>query len=341
MNGVQQITNINGFGGAMARKILAVNGDFKKLRKVRTLNEPAMNGTLLKDEWKLLDDAVAKAMRSRLIGVNDLINAGLTLRIPNGLGVMTLESERAGTMGDATMSMSASAKATKDRITFDLVGLPLPVTMCGWGYELRVLMASQRKGVGLDTTNGEESGRAIAEKIEDVYFNGSGDFSFAGNTIYGLCDFPDRNEFDLSGDWSAPGTVETGEPIIQDILAGVYELHEAKFFGPYMLYVPTNYYVRLSDDYKAASDKSILSRILEMPFISGVKPADKLIANNVVLVQMTSDVVRLVIGQDVITVDWEEEGGYDLNYKTLTITVPQIRSDKNGNCGVAHGTIPG
>lgn len=312
----------------MSRKILAANGDFSKLRH---------NGTLQKDEWKIMDDAVARAARSRLIGVNDLINMGLTYNIPNGLGVMALESERAGTMGEATMGMSASAMAKKDRIAFDLVGLPLPVTMCSFGFELRVLLASRNKGIALDTANAEEAGRTIAEKIEDVYFNGSGDFTFAGNTIYGLCDFPDRNDFELSGDWSDAEEVETGEPIIQDILAGIMLLQQAKHFGPYMLYVPTAYGVRLSDDYKANSDKSVLARILEMPQISGVKTADKLLHNNICLVQMTTDVVRLVVGQDIITVDWEEEGGYDLNYKTLTISVPQIRSDKSGNCGVAHG----
>lgn len=312
----------------MSRKILAANGDFSKLRH---------NGTLQKDEWKIMDDTVLQAVRSRLVGVRDLIDMGLTYPIPNGMGVMMLESERAGTMGAPTMSMSASAKAERDRITYDLEGLPLPITMCGFGMDLRVLLASKQKGMPLDTSNAFEAGRAIAEKIEDVYFNGSGEFTFAGKTIYGLCDFPERNDFELSGDWSDAEEVETGEPIIKDILAGIMLLKEAGYYGPYMLYVPTAYGVRLGDDYKANSDKSISSRILEMEDVKGIKTADKLTHNNIALVQMTTNVVRVVVGQDVITLDWEEEGGTDLNYKTLTITVPQVRSDKNGNCGVAHG----
>lgn len=315
--------------GTMAQRILAANGDIGVLR---------MNGTLRKEEWKTFDEAIVAAARTRLVGVADLLSMGLVYGIPNGLGKMVLETERAGTIGEAEVSMSPLAKVKKDRQTFELLNLPLPVTMVDFGMELRVLLASRERGLPLDTSTGEEAGRSVAEKVENMLFNGSGLFTFGGGTIYGYTDHPDRNEFDLSGDWSDPGDVTTGEPIIQDILTGIQANHTAKHYGPYVLYVPTAYGVRLSDDYKANSDKSIIARILEMPQISGVKTADQLTAGNIVLAQMTQDVVRIVSGMDMTTVDWEGEGGYELNYKVITITVPQIRSDKNGNCGVAHGS---
>ena len=68
----------------------------------------------------------------------------------------------------------------------------------------------------------------------------------------------------------------------------------------------------------------------------GIKVVDRLPANNVLLVQMTSDVVRLIRGMGLQNVQWDEEGKFVTKYKVLTIQVPQIRSDVNGASGVVH-----
>ena len=56
------------------------------------------------------------------------------------------------------------------------------------------------------------------------------------------------------------------------------------------------------------------------------------------LVQMTSDVVRAVKGMQITTVQWESHGGMMLNFKVMCIMVPQIRADHNGNTGLVHGS---
>jgi hypothetical protein len=61
-----------------------------------------------------------------------------------------------------------------------------------------------------------------------------------------------------------------------------------------------------------------------------------LTADNVLLVQMTSDVVRLVRGMGLQNVEWATEGKMITKYKVMTIQVPQIRSDQAGRCGVVH-----
>jgi len=55
-------------------------------------------------------------------------------------------------------------------------------------------------------------------------------------------------------------------------------------------------------------------------------------------VQQTSDVIREVVGMDITTVQWEEEGGMRLNFKVMAILVPQLRADFNGNTGIVHGS---
>jgi hypothetical protein len=55
---------------------------------------------------------------------------------------------------------------------------------------------------------------------------------------------------------------------------------------------------------------------------------------------MTSDVIRMVIGMDVTTVQWETMGGMRLHFKVMAIMVPQLRADYNSNTGIVHGTAP-
>ena len=163
-------------------------------------------------------------------------------------------------------------------------------------------------------------------------FNGASSYAYGGGTIYGYTDYPNANSVTLSVNWDA--SAKTGELILDDVRAMKQASIDAKHFGPFILYIPTNYETVLDDDFKSESDKTIRQRILEIANIQEVKVADKLSDNEVVLVQTTSDVVRMAEGLPIQTVEWQEGGGFTTNYKVLTIMVPQIRSDQSGNCGV-------
>jgi len=81
---------------------------------------------------------------------------------------------------------------------------------------------------------------------------------------------------------------------------------------------------------------TVRERILKVEGIMGVKVIDTLTSGNVLLVQMTSDVVRLVKGMDIQNVEWSAEGQMVTKYKVMTIQVPQVRSDQDGNSGIVH-----
>jgi hypothetical protein len=106
--------------------------------------------------------------------------------------------------------------------------------------------------------------------------------------------------------------------------------------GPWMLYVSLASYVRMLDDFKANCDKSIVGRLLETPGLLGIKGTSQLSGTNVVLVQMTSDVVDLLDGIQPTTVMWETHGGMLLNFKVLAIMVPRIKADGDGRSGIVH-----
>ncbi len=109
-----------------------------------------------------------------------------------------------------------------------------------------------------------------------------------------------------------------------------------RHFGPFMLYIPTAYETVLDDEFSTQYPRSIRSRILELDGLKGVKVSDFLTANNVVLVSMQSTVVRIVEGLPLTTVQWDTEGGMQVNFKVMTILVPQIRSTQANRSGIVH-----
>ncbi len=74
-----------------------------------------------------------------------------------------------------------------------------------------------------------------------------------------------------------------------------------------------------------------------MQDIEAVITLDYLTGYQAILVQLTPDVIREVVGMDVTTLQWELHGGMEIRFKVMAIMVPQIRSDINGNTGIVHG----
>ncbi len=59
--------------------------------------EMAINATLRKDEWEMFDDVLVKAARTRLVGVQFLIDQGLVFNM-DGLSSMILQTENVNEM---------------------------------------------------------------------------------------------------------------------------------------------------------------------------------------------------------------------------------------------------
>lgn len=297
------------------------------------------NATLRKDEWIELDQAIITPARERLIGVQDLVNNNLTYNLRNAMGTLVLQHETVSEFTAAEVTMDAITRTQQDRQLFELVSTPIPIVHKDFRISVRNLEASRRNGQPLDTTQAQEASRQVAETIEDMLFNGLGTrdtLGFGSSTaqLFGYTNRTNRNTVTLSQDWDASG--KTGTEILNDVLDMIQAAHDDRMFGPYMLYVPTNFYVPLLEDFKADSDKTIIQRLSEIPQILGIKPADKLTDSNVVLVQMTTSNVDMIMGQQPTVVQWESEGGMMLNFKVMAIMVPRIKLDAGNRSGVVQ-----
>lgn len=314
--------------GSVAAKVLAVNGNMAALRT---------NDLLPYDAWKQIDAAILMAYQRRLVGVADLVSRGLTYNIPNGLGVTVLQYQDISDLEDAEMDMDAVVRGRRDRPATTSNYLPLPIIHADFSFSIREIEAWKRYGMPLDTSMAEKKASKIAEKVEAILFTGASSYAFGGGTIYGYLDEPNNEDVTLNAHWN--DSAATGATILEDVRSLKQALINNRCFGPYMLYVPTNFETKLDDDYMTGYPKSIRQRILEIEGIQGIKVADFLTSDYVVLVQMTSDVIRIVNGLPITTVQWESNGGFEVNFKVLTIQVPQTRHDQDGRCGIAVGTL--
>lgn len=292
------------------------------------------NATLRRDEWKQLDMAVIGVSRSRLVGINDLRTRGLVYKLGNALGTTVLESHELSDAFEAELSMDGLSRTQGDRPEYTTTYLPIPIIHVDYEINARVLEASRKLGNPLDTSSAELASRKVSEKLESLLFT-STTYKFGGGTIYSYLNHPDRNTVTLSTHWDASG--KTGADIVKDVRNMKQANINAKHYGPYVLYIPTAYETVLDADYDSTTPgTTIRERILKIANIASVQVIDTLVDNNVLLIQMTSDVVRLVSGMPITNVQWGEQGNMVTQFKVMSIEVPQVRSDTEGNSGVCQ-----
>ncbi len=304
-----------------------------KLRAVPISNVAA---TLRKDDWKLLDDAIVLAAKPRLRFVGDLRAAGLTFTIPNGMAKTVLETETQSDINDASISMDALREGVDYRPHFELTNLPLPIIHKDFHLSARQIAASRNGGSPLDTTMAELAARKVAEEAEKLALGRLSTYTYGGGIIYGATNYPSRMTRTITTPTFADGQ---GAQLLADVLAMRQQSQNAYHYGPWMLYNSPNWDQVLDDDFKSGSDVTIRNRVKQLEGISDMKTLDYLQNYDMLLVQMTSDVIREVIGMDITTVQWETVGGLKVNFKIMAILVPQLRADFNGNTGIVHGSV--
>jgi hypothetical protein len=299
------------------------------------------NATLRRDEWKALDDAILDVSRERLGGIQDLEDNKLTYNLGNAMGTTVLEWHDSSDAMEAVVTMDGITRSKGDRVKFQHNYLPIPIIHVDYEINARVLAASRNMGNPLDTTSAERAARKVLEKLEAMLFTdityGFGELdSRSRNKIYSYINHPDRNILTMTTHWDDLSSGEIGDAIIADVIRMKQASLDALHRGPWTLYIPSNYETVLDKDYNSTAKTTIRARILEIDGIKKIKVIDTLPADNVLLVQMTKDVVRLVKGLGLQNVEWSEEGKFVTKYKVLTIQVPQIRSDQNGKTGIVH-----
>jgi len=328
--GIDTISSVGGSlraSGDVAMRLLQANFNVNALRT---------NDILRKDEWKLFDQAIVEVARKRLVGVGALMSRGLTFNVNNALGTTQIEWERVSDMTPAEVSMSGVTDGQRDRLVFDLQTMPLPIIHKDFQLNIRHLSASRTRGQPIDTMQAELCARIVSEKIEEILFKGLS-MSVLGSSIAGLTTESNRNTGTLAASWELPATPGTSK--VDDVIAMIDAAISDNMYGPYGLFVTQKAYTLLADDYKAESDITQLNRLLQIPGIEFILPSKDLAPDNIVLVQLSRDVVEIVNGMQPTLVQWESHGGMQFNFKVMAIMVPRVRSTQTNQSGIVHYTV--
>lgn len=333
--------DLNPFAGGMESgkwataklKALALAGEDLDSKVLRTLD------TLRHEEWKYFDDALIEEALIRLTGVADLEARGLTKPVPNALGKMVFAYEKVDFMDEASVSLDGLDNTANDRLEFTLNQSPLPIIHKDFFLNLRVLAASRNKGEALDTTQVRMSGRVVSEMAEKLLFQGYAK-KFGGLSIYGYTTFPDRNTDTFDGNKSWDDPTKTGTSFLADAMNAIEVLAQKRQYGQFVVYVSTVAGVNIENDFNPGTSdtRTIRTRLQQISQIADIRIADQLPADNVVFVQMTPDNVVWVKGESLQTVQWDEGGGFKINFKAWMIGAPLIRSTAGGRSGIFHFT---
>jgi hypothetical protein len=321
-----------GSGGKWATERL-----LNALRESRQMSPAELRDcdTLRKDEWIEFDEVLVQEGVIRLRGIADLIANGLVRPVTNALGKTIFQWEDVSDMDPAIVSLDGLARSDNDAQVFSLNSIPLPIIHKDFDISLRTLSASRERGEALDTTQARVSGRLCMEELEKIYFQGGP--TFGGLTIYGLTTHPNRNTGGFSvATWTAAGA--TGPVILDDVTTMKQALIDDRFYGPYALYVPSAYDTKLDKDYNVATSTTdtIRDRLLRVDGLTSIQVVDQMPADNVVMVQLTEDVVSFIDGESIQTVMWDLYGGFSIAFKAFLIQTPLVRATKALRSGVFH-----
>jgi hypothetical protein len=211
-------------------------------------------------------------------------------------------------------------------------------------------------GQPLDTEMFSMASRRILETIERLVI-GITDLSawvigssteYTRRGIYGYQTHPDRiTKTDLTA-----ATGSNPNTVLADVLAMMQLARNQNYFGPFMLYHTRDLSQYMDNDYydkttsgAVAPSETLRDRIERIRGITSVKPLDLWTdTNEMLLVQMRGSGVRAVEGLGMTTVQWSEKGGQQLNFKVMTIRLPNLQSQYIGvgtgtkQIGIVHGT---
>jgi uncharacterized linocin/CFP29 family protein len=217
--------------------------------------------------WDEFDSAATKSARDMLTARRFLDVEG-----PYGVGLTTIE------VGHDNFCRQPAADEAGAVLGH---AISVPMLRRSFNLSIRRLAGHLENKQPLDTTPVEEAAEAVALREEEFIYHGQKDFN-----LHGLVTSPGRNEI-VGGDWTDPDTA------LDNVVAAVTRLDEARFRGPYALVAAPEIYNGLfrrygeSDLPQAAHIERLCTRGIYKAPIKGAAVIDPRAG-------------KLIVGQDVM-----------------------------------------
>lgn len=300
---------------------------------------------LPKNSQEIIDGAIIKVGRERLVIGDLLINRGLTVGFQNWLSATTYTTSRVSDIGTARRGMIPDTRGERAVPDTDELSVPIFCTWADWQLDPRFLATAERVGYPLDTTIAESQTRRVNELVDDSILNGvldaNGDLvKIYGLPVYGLLNAPNANTVVYEGNTSWSNPAKTGAGILADYQSLKAAANAANQPGPYHMFVSTDYGSALELDYTAGYPKTRAARLLESVELEGITVVPQLPTDRIILMPLRSDVIDLIVGQLPSSFSWPTNPGMPfsgISSMVLAVVIPRVKWDYNNQSGIVLG----
>jgi uncharacterized linocin/CFP29 family protein len=295
----------------------------------------ATNAFLNREEWERLDSAVYTMAKQRLNAYADVVNAGLTRR--SSLAVQYSKWRVASERIAADVTMDFRTRRTRDRTDKYTYGVPVPLISAEYSIGRRELLSSRTLGQDVETFEAEEAATAVAEMAEDLLINGNTTVTTQSSDIFGYRTLAARDTATAAGYGGGDfGTISNIYPTFTGMLTA---LAAVRYYGPFRCYIHNTQYHQMLDVYSDGSGQTALQRVLSLPQIQSVEANDLIgTAGDLLMVQMSRNVVDIEIALTMENRRWEAPDGSAMFFVVMMSAVPRLKTDYEGNAGIAHCT---
>ncbi len=304
-----------------------------QVAKIRLARGLFVNSMLRRDEWAQVDAAVIAEAQYPLRAVNDVLSRGLKQTL-GGIGTMVSQWYMASELDGATVNMTGTGGG-RDMTDLRQAGAPVPVIFKDFSIDARTLEASRMMGDGLDVTTAAAAARVVAETLESLLVNGGG-VQLNGQALYGYRNHPHRNTDTATnyggGDW---GTIAN----VMNTISGMITAAQLdRHYGPFMIYAsPAQYNQAAFPVYDNTTDTP-MARALRLPQVAGFEMLPTLADGEVLLVQMTRNVVEWAEAMSLQVREWSSGDGMSASFKVMAIATPKVKSTYDNRSGIVHAT---
>lgn len=281
----------------------------------RTTSDPAIraHSPLPEDAQRQIDATINRTQEEQRGLVQAIIDAGLVVPLPNWLSVLSLESDALNDVGEAKQTMELDVRYERSVQDITRRRIPIYATWEAVDFGDRLLRVADRVGWPLQTNHVEQATRNVNRKIEQQALQGlltrqGTSFKIDGNDAPGILSAPvNTYEFVDSQPWT--DSAHSGADIEDDVDAMANMIADetgGNFSGPFMLVMGTLYNNKLNKQYTANYPGTIREQLLAKDYGGQLKivTTARMPADYVALVQLSSNVIDVIVGQGPQSVSW-------------------------------------
>jgi hypothetical protein len=230
---------------------------------------------------------------------------------------------------------------------YDMEQMPLPVVHKDFSFSARQIAVARNSNSPIDASTAAAAAQRVAEEVEKLALGVSENYSFGGGRVYGLLNYPNRLTKVFTNPWRSDNTRDpswTPGLLHREILESRRALADRQHYGPFVIYVSSDFDEVLDDDYNGgtagiSSSITLRERLNKVDAITSIRTSEFLSKGSLVMLEMDQNTIQAITGLDVTTIQWQTEGGFEIHFKVLCMLLPRLKSDYYGNCGILHGRL--